>query len=140
VRRGSESPELFARIWNAFEARRGEIELLALQKLYFGVTFPTEKEGVTDYLAGMTVADDTSKLEGLELRTVPGGEFAVFECPLDAIGATYQHIFSVWLPGATMQLDPAMPSFEEYPENTPQQPVGIHIPVRQRHVSAGGAG
>jgi len=53
---------------------------------------------VTEYLAGMVVAAGTPPPEGLEARTVPGGEYAVFECPVDAIGATYQYIFSVWLP------------------------------------------
>jgi predicted transcriptional regulator YdeE len=132
VRRGCESPELFARVWKTFESQRQQIESLATQKVYFGVSFSTEEEGVTDYLAGMTVADGTPAPEGLEARTVPAGHFAVFECPMDAIAATYQHIFSVWLPSAAVQFDAAVPPFEEYPEDTPAQPVCLHIPVRQQ--------
>ena len=137
IRRGSESPELFGRIWKTFETRRREIESAATQKVYFGVSFPTDDEGVTEYLAGMVVAAGTPPPEGLEARTVPGGEYAVFECPVDAIGATYQYIFSVWLPSASVRFDAGRAPFEEYPEKTPEQPVRLHIPV-QPHPAGGG--
>jgi predicted transcriptional regulator YdeE len=140
VRRGSETPELFAGIWRRFESYRQEIESLAIGKRYFGVNFPADKEDITEYLAGMMVADDAPILEGLEKRTVSGGQFAVFECPVEAIGESYRHIFTVWLPGATVQIDPTTPVFEEYPENTSQQPVCVHIPVRQQHEEGGNAG
>ncbi len=99
VRQGSETPELFANIWRKFESRRQEIEFLVIGEHYFGVNFPTDKEDVTDYLAGMMVAADVPILEGLEKRTVSGGQFAVFECPVESIGESYQHIFTEWLPG-----------------------------------------
>jgi predicted transcriptional regulator YdeE len=130
IRRGSESPELFGRIWKTFESRRLEIASLATQKVYFGVSFPTDEEAVTEYLAGMMVPAGTPPREGLEVRTVAGGQYAVFECPVDAIGATYQHVFTVWLPGAAVQFDAGRAPFEEYPENTPELPVRLHIPVR----------
>lgn len=137
--RGSESPELFGRIWKAFESRRQEIESMATQKVYVGVNFPTGEEGVTEYLAGMMVAAGTPSPEGLEARTVPGGQYAVFECPVDAIGATYQHVFGAWLPTAAVQFDAGRATFEEYPEKTPQQPVRLHIPIRQPPTAGGRA-
>ncbi len=140
IRRGSESPELFGRIWKTFESRQRDIESAAMQKVYFGVSFPTEEEGVTEYLAGMMVAAGTPPPEGLEARTVSGGQYAVFECPVDAIGVTYQHVFSVWLPSAAVQFDAGRAPFEEYPENTPEQPVRLHIPVRQQPTGGEGAG
>lgn len=130
IGRGSESQELFGRVWKTFESRRQEIASSATQKVYFGVSFPTDEEGVTEYLAGMTIPAGTLSPEGLELRTVTGGQYAVFECPVDAIGATYRHIFSVWLPGAAVQFDARRAPFEEYPENTPELPVRLHIPIR----------
>ncbi len=129
VRQGSETPELFADIWSKFESRRQEIGALVIGEHYFGVKFPTDKEEVTDYLVGMMVAADAPTLEGLEKRTVPGGQFAVFECPVEAIGESYQHIFTVWLPSATVQFNPTVPVFEEYPESKSQQPVRIHVPI-----------
>ena len=50
--------------------------------------------------------DEEERLRGLEKRTVVGGQFAVFDCPVEAIGETYRHIFTSWLPGATVRLDP----------------------------------
>jgi len=132
IDRGSESPELFARIWRTFESRRREIESVATQPTYFGVSLPTDDERVTEYVAGMSIAPDTLAPEGLETRTVQGGEYAVFECSVDAIGDTYQHVFTTWLPGATVQFDNGRPSFEQYPENLAEKPVRLHIPVRQR--------
>jgi len=130
VRRGSESPELFAGIWREFESCREQIESLAIGKHYFGVNFPTDREDVSDYLAGMMVAEDAPTPEGLEKRIVVGGRFAVFECPVEAIGETYRQVFTVWLPGAEVQFDPAVPVFEEYPECVSVQPVCIYVPVR----------
>ncbi|MDJ0708249.1 MAG: GyrI-like domain-containing protein [Leptolyngbyaceae cyanobacterium MO_188.B28] len=132
VRQGSETPEAFADIWRKFESRRQEIESLAIGEHYFGVNFPTDKEDVTDYLAGIMVAADAPILEGLEKRTVSGSQFAVFECQVETIGESYQHIFTDWLPGATVQFNPTVPVFEEYPESTSQQPVRVHVPIRRQ--------
>jgi predicted transcriptional regulator YdeE len=131
IGRGSESPELFARIWKTFESRRRDIESIATEKTYVGVSFPTDDERFTEYVAGMRISADTPAPEGLETRTVQGGEYAVFECQVEAIGATYQLVFGVWLPKAAVQFDNRRAAFEEYPENTPGQPVRLHIPVRQ---------
>jgi len=132
VVRGSESPELFGRIWQTFESLRLRIEPHSIRTLYYGVSFPTQREDVTDYLTGMPVPDDTPVSDEVHARTVPGGEFAVFECEVAAIGPTYQYILTVWLPGAPFERDGSRASFEEYPEDTTKLPVRIHIPVRPR--------
>ena len=132
IGRGSESPELFARLWKTFESHQEKIQTLATGKVYYGVTFPTADVNVTDYLAGMEVAAATPPPEGLEARPIPGGAYAVWECPIDAIGRTYQHVFGTWLPNATVQFDGGRPSFEQYPENAAEEPVRLHIPVRHR--------
>jgi predicted transcriptional regulator YdeE len=132
VGRGSESPDLFGRIWKRLESRRKEIQSAATQMVYLGVSFPTDDELVTEYLAGIRVAPDTPAPEGLEMREMSGGEYAVFECPLDAIGATWQHVFTVWLPNAAVQFDARRAPFEEYPENPGEQPVRLHVPIRQQ--------
>ena len=131
IRRGSETSELFAGIWGKFESRRQEIESVALGETYFGVRFPTEDEDVSDYLAGMVVAADTPPLDGLEKRTVPGGPFAVFECPVEAIGETYRYIFTGWFANSDARFDPTGPVFEEYPEDTSKRPVRIYVPLER---------
>jgi predicted transcriptional regulator YdeE len=132
VRRGTETPALFAGIWSGFESRRRELEALAPGDAYLGVSFPTADESVTDYVAGTKVAADAPVLEGFVTRTVGGGRSAVFESPVEAIGDTCRHIFSAWLPGAGVQLDPTAPVFEEYPRSDTTGPVRIHVPIRER--------
>ena len=132
IKRGSESPELFTRIWSAFESHREELARHSIEKSYFGVSFPTAEADVVDYLAGMAVGENVAPMVGCEVRTVPAGKFAVFECPVTGIGQTYQHIFGKWLPAAPFEFDGASAPFEEYPEDTSKHPVRIHIPVRER--------
>jgi predicted transcriptional regulator YdeE len=132
VKRGSETPEIFAGIWKRFESHGQEIESLSIAEHYFGVSFSTAKEDVTDYLAGMMVPDGSPVPAGLDKRIVSGGEYAVFECPVEAIGQSYRHIFTVWLPDAPVTFDPSLPVFEEYPGRSPSQPVRLHIPVRHQ--------
>jgi predicted transcriptional regulator YdeE len=132
ITRGSESPELFAGVWRMFESRLEEIRRLATGKVCYGVSFSTPDANATEYLAGMEVPAGTPSPDGLEARLIPGGEYAVFECPVTAIGGTYQHVFGTWLPGATVQFDSARPAFEQYPEDVAEKPVRIHIPVRQK--------
>jgi predicted transcriptional regulator YdeE len=131
IRRGSESPDLFAGIWKAFESHQERIQAVATGRVCYGVTFPTADENVTEYLAGMEVPAATPRLDGLGVRSIPGGAYAVWECPIDAIGRTYQHVFSTWLPSAAVQFDGGRPSFEQYPVNVPGEPVRLHIPVHE---------
>lgn len=131
ITRGSESPELFASIWKQFESHGREIEALSVQDHYFGVSFPTAKEEVTDYFAGMMVSIDSPTPKELQKRNVPGGRFAVFESPIDAIGSSYRCIFTEWLPNAPVQFAPTEPVFEEYPGKASPGPVLIHIPLKE---------
>jgi predicted transcriptional regulator YdeE len=129
VKSGSETPELFAGIWERFESRRESIESLSTGDAYYGVNFPTGIEGVTDYLAGMMVANDSPEPEGLKKRLVQGGDYAVFECPVEGIGGCYRHAFTNWLPVAPVSFNPENPVFEEYPGKDSTLPVSIYIPV-----------
>jgi predicted transcriptional regulator YdeE len=129
VKQGSETSELFAGIWEKFEAEREVLESMSLSKQYYGVNFHTDMEDVSEYLAGMIVSDDSPVPAGLVKRKVPGGDFAVFECPVEGIGLCYHSIFTNWLPAASVMFNPKNPVFEEYPEKESALPVRIHIPV-----------
>ena len=130
--RGSESPELFGRIWHAFEARHAEFKGLSTDGCYYGVSFADAAANEMEYLAGMAVRDDAVPGEGTEARAVPAGEYAVFACETSAIGETYRYIFLKWLPGSGFEISPGAASFEQYPpEGKQEDPVRIHIPVRK---------
>lgn len=130
VKQGSETSELFAGIWERFEKEREVLESLALSGKYYGVNFPTHQNSLSEYLAGMTVAGDVPVPDGWVKRKVPGGDYAVFECPVESIGLCYQHIFTRWLPASSHSFYPEHPVFEEYPEKDSMLNVRIHIPVK----------
>jgi len=128
--RGSETAGVFAKIWSGFEQRQTEIESISLNPQYYGISFPSETPAVFDYFAGMIVANDAKIPVGMKKRSVPEGEYAVFECPYSEIGSCYQRIFQEWLPRASVVFAPNRPSFEEYPEkHNIERPVCINIPV-----------
>jgi predicted transcriptional regulator YdeE len=129
VKQGSETPDLFEGIWAGFEVHQEYISAVSTRRKYYGINFPTESEDVSSYLAGMAVADDTPASEGLVKRKVPGGAYAIFECPVEGIGECYQGIFTKWLPLANAPFNPTNPVFEEYPEEDSGLPVRIYIPV-----------
>lgn len=129
INKGSEAPELFVRIWKQFESYGKIIESLAIEKQYFGIQFPTDREEVIEYMAGMMVTKDSTVPDGLVKRAVLGGEYAAFECPVEGIGECYQFIFTKWLPSAPVIFNSKNPVFEQYPEKNSTGPVCIHIPV-----------
>jgi predicted transcriptional regulator YdeE len=132
VKQGSETKELFAGIWKKFEAESDLMESLSLSKKYYGVNFPSDQEDIAEYLAGVMVSHDSPVPFGLVKRNVPGGDYAVFECPVESIGFCYQNIFTKWLPAASVRFNPKNPVFEEYPEKDSTLPVCIHVPVTKK--------
>ncbi len=109
------------------------------QAAYYGVSFATGEEGIFDYIAGMAVDAVDIVPEGLVVRGVPAARFAVFECPLHAIGDTYQYAFAEWLPQSPYDVSGSVPAYEQYPpEGGEGSPVLIHVPIREKHVQAAG--
>jgi hypothetical protein len=51
---------------------------------------------------------------------------------VEAISATYQHIFTVWMPGGAVKFNPAVAVFEVQSEGKTQQPVSIHVSLVPR--------
>ena len=81
VKQGSETSELFARIWEKFEAKSDLMEPLSLSKKYYGVNFPSDQEDTAEYLAGVMVSHDSPVPFGLVKRNVQGGDYAVIRMP-----------------------------------------------------------
>jgi predicted transcriptional regulator YdeE len=68
----------------------------------------------------------------LEIRKVPSATYAVFACPVQAIGQTYGYIFGEWRSASGYRPDNAKPAFEQYPLATDANaPVLIHIPIQE---------
>lgn len=129
----SENVETYGRIWQEFESYRSQIMFNSIDQKYYGVSFSTGEQGSDDYLAGMAVRDATDIPEGLVAREIPAARYAVFECPVQKIGETYQFIFREWLPNSQYEISNLTPVFEQYPPaGDEESPVLIHIPIQQK--------
>ncbi len=133
-----ESVETYGKIWRDFESHHDELRPLSTDQAYYGVSFSTGEEGVIDYVAGMAVRGVDLVPKPLVVREVPAARFAVFECPLQAIGDTYRYAFAEWLPGSPYAVDGSAAAYERYPpEVDVNAPVLIHIPIREKQQQGG---
>jgi predicted transcriptional regulator YdeE len=99
---------------------------------YYGLSYPTEEEGVFDYVAGMAVSEVPDDLpDGLVVREIPAARYATVECDLTEIGATLNALFFEWLPGSPYEYDMRVPTFEWYPPEMGQGDtrVTLYMPV-----------
>jgi len=128
-----ETGENYAKIWSDFERYNEQLKQLSIDDKYYGVTFPTQQQNLIDYVTAMAVPDRSEPLaEGLVVRTVPAAQYAVFECPVEKIGQTYQYIMGEWLSTSAYRINPSAASFEEYPPEGQDLPVCIYIPVSKK--------
>jgi predicted transcriptional regulator YdeE len=129
-----ETGENYTKIWSDFERYNEQLKQLSIDRKYYGVTFPTQQQNLIDYVTAMAVPDRSEPVaEGLVVRTVPAAQYAVFECPVEKIGRTYQYIMGQWLPASQYSINPSAASFEEYPpEGQGDLPVCIYIPVSEK--------
>lgn len=97
---------------------------------YYGVTLGEGDHLV--YLAGMAVEGLAELPPGAVSRTIPAARYAVFECTLDSVSATWQAAYGEWLPASDFELDAAAIDFEFYPPHSGDGPmrVEIYIPVK----------
>jgi len=128
----------YSAIWGQqFGPRAAEIAPHSSEEAAFGVYFPAEKEGADDFVAGMAVSGVVAPPAGLVLREVPAAREAVFQSNLSDLGATWQHIFTEWLPNSGYEHVQGGPPFERFPPGCHEgtAPVTIHVPVRKRDAS-----
>jgi predicted transcriptional regulator YdeE len=123
-------------IWcNRFDPVHDEVKAFSAGDGYYGVYYGTSEPGMVDFVAGMMVGDVATVPEGLVLRIVPAAEFAVFECPMQALGATWGAIYREWLPSSKEYVgDETKACFEYFPPETEGGEIGavIWVPVKPR--------
>jgi len=129
-----ESGEKYTEIWKNFELYNDRLKSLSTDRMYYGVCFATKQKDVFDYLAGMAVRNDAVPPDkNLVIRNVPAVRYAVFQCPVQDIGRTYQYILNQWLPKSRYVLNTTACSFEQYPPQGKEDvSVLIHIPVSNK--------
>jgi predicted transcriptional regulator YdeE len=93
-----------------FAALAGEEGVMA------AVFFPTDAPPpLVDMIAGMMVPAATAAPEGLTLRQVPAGCYAVVDTPLRDIAAAWGFLYEVWQGTTDYVIDSSKPSYEYYP-------------------------
>ena len=129
---------IYESIWQKFESYHSQIKPYSIDQAYYGVSFPTDKEGIIDYLAGMSIDPNVPFNTELISRKIEAARFAVFACPVENIGIFYQSIFGQWLPNSKYDINSKVPVFEQYPpEGDRESPVHIHIPVEEKETVKG---
>ena len=130
-------------LWQSFMPRRTEIKNLVNASFYSLEVYPPgffddfKPTNEFEKWAGVEVKDDVEQPGGIELLTIPAGQYAVFthRGPAGAGPQTYQYIFGVWLPTSDYIIDDR-PHFalmdEKYKHEQPDSEEDIYIPVKLR--------
>ena len=120
----------YSEIWDkAYMPLDPALKAVSLEDGYFGAT--VNENGTYVYLAGMAIRENSPLPPSVEIRHIPAAHYAVFECALDQIGATWKEAYEIWLPTSDFVLDRIGTDFEFYPPAGADgaQKVQIHIPV-----------
>lgn len=121
------------KIWDmAYMPLDSVLHPLSLDGGYYGVT--TCENETYRYLAGMAIREGAVLPPGAESRTIPAARYAVMDCDMNTIGATWREAYESWLPASSFALDTNGFDFEFYPpvEADGVQKVEIYIPVKER--------
>jgi AraC family transcriptional regulator len=91
-------------MWGDFNRRASEIQHVPADANAYGVCImlPDAPNGEFEYVASFPVEPAEDIPEGMVVRQVPAGKYAVFTHvgPLEKLKDTYQYIYQVWLPQA----------------------------------------
>lgn len=130
-------------LWDTFINRIGEVRARANRDT-LGVcmglpeSFERRHDAELFYLAGAEVDSTDEVPDGMTVRTIPAGEFAVFTHvgPIDRLGETIGGIYGEWLPASGYQRRDDLPDVELYDERfdgmSPTSELEIHVPVARR--------
>jgi len=119
---------------NRFMPREPQIKPLSLDGAYYEAFFCAGDPEHVEMMAGMAVSPDATPPDGLVKRELAATTYAVFDCTVGTIGATWADI-EQWLTESTYEYDrERQGDFELYPPDTKDQdsPVEIYVPVRAR--------
>nr|WP_294789983.1 GyrI-like domain-containing protein [uncultured Mucilaginibacter sp.] len=130
-------------LWQRFMPRRAEIKNPVNSLFYSLEVYPSaffddfKPTNEFEKWAGVEISDSSEQAPGIELLTIPSGEYAVFthRGPASAGPKTYQYIYGVWFPASDYIID-NRPHFalmdEKYKHDEPDSEEDIYIPVKPR--------
>lgn len=125
----------YARLWGALDPYVDRLGALSTDGRFYGAHFPTEVPRMVDYVAGMSVPEGTTPLEGLVCRAVPAGTYAVFATTVGELHRVYAFVYGEWRPPQGHSVDHTRPDLEVYPPDSsggPDTPVEVRVPLRRK--------
>lgn len=133
---GKNENQEISELWGKANQRMGEISHVASQNAYgVCVMLPDAPAGEFEYIAGLEVSQAEDVPDGMVVREVPTSQYAVFTHlgSLDRLPATYEYIYSTWIPQSGFQLTGG-PDFELYNEDfkdfAPDSKFYIYVPIK----------
>lgn len=132
--RGKNERDEIPELWRQFWQRHEEITHRTGAGVAYGVAGNKDPEtGDFDYVAGLEVDDSRDIPPEMVSWDVPEQTYAVFQCTLPTLMATYQYVFTEWLPESEYDLGDG-PEFELYDESfSPEEGefgMFLYIPVK----------
>ncbi|WP_411555559.1 GyrI-like domain-containing protein [Nitrosospira sp. Is2] len=127
--------ELIPSLWTRLQSRIPEISNSCGPAM--GVVSRSGKLGCVRYAACIQVSSPKNVPDGLDIITVPGGDYAEFvhEGPVSDLFNTCDHIYRSWFPGSGL-LPGDGPMVEVYPENfrsdVPNPQIRLLVSVKGR--------
>lgn len=123
-------------IWrHQFEPYLPALGPLMCGEACYGLYYETGEPPLMDFVGGVPVAPGTEPPgDELVARDVPAGRYLRVACAMHEIGATWDAIFSEWLPAAEFEHDPTRPCYEEFPPGceTGAAPVCIYTSIQPK--------
>ena len=127
-------------LWQQFFKRIIEIPNPSEACVAYGVSDSMNESGEFSYLAGIGVKDESQVPEGMKLKKVPSGTYAMFthKGSLENLKDTYNYIFTNWLPDSEYQSTGF--NFERYDERTrdylsPNSELDIYLLIEPKNAS-----
>jgi predicted transcriptional regulator YdeE len=111
-----------------------EIQARSRGETCMGAYMSGGDDGLVEFLAGRPAQDGIDVPPGLIVRELPAATYAVFECAMADIGATWHAIYGDWLPGSDYLTDGGKACLEEFAPGCHEgrTPVRILVPVMRR--------
>jgi len=122
-------------LWQGeYGPRLPEIEARSTGDTCLGVYLPGGSDGLVEFVAGRPAKDGIEVPAGLAVRGIPPATYAVFECAMATIGATWEAIYGDWLPNSAYVVDAGKACFEAFAPGCHEgtTPVRISDPVVPR--------
>ena len=117
-----------------YAPRLPEIRSCTTGKTCLGAYIAGGSDGLLEFVAGRPAREGIEAPPGLIVRELPAATYAVFECTMADIGATWHAIYGDWLPSSNYLADASKACIEEFAPGCHEGtvPVRIFVPVMRR--------